>query len=206
MIKRVFIEPNDDPSCFYYVENFLNKDEQEILFNYLENTKDFVPTPKFNYGISRLQKWYQTDMKYFCPQWKMRYEHWESFEIDDVVSNIIAKVQNYVNNNFRDITIPKINSCLINKYPTGEHFISPHRDSELSFGIYPTIIGLSVGQNRTIKFDRVDKDKNKNFTFNLNSGSLFIMAGSSQKYFLHSIDKTDCNNVRYSMTFREFIL
>jgi hypothetical protein len=206
MIQKVFYEAGDKPSHFYYIDDFLNKEEQEILFNYLENTKDFVPTPKFNTGISRLQKWYQTDKKYFCPQWKMRYDHWQSFEIDYSINTIINKVQNYVNDNFRDISIPKINSCLINKYPTGEHFISPHRDSELSFGEYPTIIGVSIGQSRTIKFDRVDKDKDKNFTFDLNSGSLFIMAGSSQKHFLHSIEKTDCNNVRYSMTFREFIL
>lgn len=205
MIKKVFEENNDNPSYFYYDNNFLNKEEQNILLAYLNNTNDFVPTPKFNDGISRMQKWYQTENKYFCPKWKMRYDHWQSFEMDEKIVNIISKVQNYINN-FRDINIPKINSCLINKYPTGEHFISPHRDSELSFGEYPTIIGVSVGQKREIKFERNDKNKERNFTFDLESGSLFIMAGSSQKYYYHSIGKTSCNNVRYSFTFREFIL
>jgi alkylated DNA repair dioxygenase AlkB len=206
MTSKVIEEINDKPSYFYYVDNFLDSNEQLELLKYFESKDDFVETPKFNSGISRLQKWYQVDNKYFCPKWKMRYEHWQSFEMDDVIHNMINKVQNYVNNNFRDIDIPKINSCLVNKYPTGDNFISPHRDSELSFGDYPTIIGVSVGQQRTIKFNRVDSNKEKNFNFELKSGSLFIMAGSSQKYFLHSIDKTNCNNVRYSMTFREFIL
>ena len=206
MIRQIFEESNDKPSCFYYIDKFLNDEEQAKLLNYFESKNDFIPTPKFNNGVSRMQKWYQLENKYFCPKWKMRYEHWKSFELDSTISNMINKVQDYVNNNFSDIIIPKINSCLVNKYPTGEHFIAPHRDTEISFGIYPTIIGLSVGQKRTIKFDRIDSDKEKNFSFDLESGSLFIMAGSSQKYYLHSIDKTNCDKVRYSMTFREFIL
>jgi alkylated DNA repair dioxygenase AlkB len=40
----------------------------------------------------------------------------------------------------------------------------------------------------------------------LESGSVFIMAGSSQKKYLHTIKKTFCENPRYSLTFREFIL
>ena len=44
-----------------------------------------------------------------------------------------AELQKFINN-FDDIINPNINSCLINKYPSGENFIAPHRDCELSFG------------------------------------------------------------------------
>ncbi len=205
MISHVFCENNANPSIFYYIPNFLNKQEESKIFQYLEDTHDFIPNPKFNEGISRLQKWYHVDKKYFCPVWKERYDQWNSFEFDQTVSDLIDKIQKYIKT-IPDIQIPLINSCLINKYPTGDNFISPHRDSPISFGSEPTIIGLSLGTTRTIQFERVDKNQTKNFSFELESGSLFIMAGSSQNCFTHSIKKSDTKDVRYSLTFREFIL
>lgn len=211
MINNIVEEYNDTPSIFHYIPNFITKDDETKIMTYLENTNDFIPSIKHDLGISRLQKWYQIDKKYFCPLWKERYPHWTSFEIDETIKGIIENIQTFIddfaisnmNDNFQ---IPKINSCLINKYPCGENFIAPHRDSALSFGDKPTIIGLSIGNERKINFIRNDKTKLNDFSFDLESGSLFIMAGSSQKYYKHSIPKEYCNNVRYSLTFREFIL
>ena len=45
-----------------------------------------------------------------------------------------------------------------------------------------------------------------NFSFELESNSMFIMGGASQLHYHHSINKEICENVRYSLTFREFIL
>ncbi len=213
MISHIIEEESGNPSVFHYIPNFLSKDEEKLLFEYLENTNNFIENPKMadtGSKFSRLQKWYNIDKKYFCPMWKERYAHWESFEIDDVICNLIDKVQTYIveNNDInKNITIPFINSCLINKYPRGENFIAPHRDSSISFGLEPTIIGLSIGQTRNIKFERLEKDKkHMNFSFELESNSIFIMGGASQLHYNHSIDKEMCENVRYSLTFREFIL
>jgi hypothetical protein len=204
MIKHIINEDNEAPSVFYYIPNFINDKEQHQLIDYLENINDFLPSYKYNNSISRYQKWYHVDKKYFCPLWKVRYPQWTSFELDDVINSLIEKIQLYLPQ-LSSITIPKINSCLINKYPTGENFIAPHRDSPQSFGDEPTIIGLSIGSTRTIHFLRNDDDT-KNFSFNLESGSIFIMAGSSQKKYLHTIKKNNSYGVRYSLTFREFIL
>lgn len=181
---------------FIYIPNFLSNEMQQTLFNYLESTGDFIPTYQYTDNISRYQKWYQTDMKYFCPVWKQRFPHWESFQMDDTIKNLIdmIKQSNIVNIN--------INSCLINKYPNGNHFISPHRDSPDSFGEEPVIIVLSIGDMRTLLFE----NNMKKFSYDLESGSIFIMRGQSQKEYLHSIPKSDSMNVRYSFTFREFIL
>jgi alkylated DNA repair dioxygenase AlkB len=205
MIKHIIDEINENnPSVFYYIPNFLKKENQENLMKYLEKMDDFIPSYKYTNGVSRLQKWYQVDKKYFCPLWKERYPQWTSFEIDNTIENLINTVQDFTEN-IPEIKIPRINSCLINKYPRGENFIAPHRDSPLSFGEEPTIIGLSLGETREIHFMR-DDDPSKNFSFELESGSVFIMAGSSQKKYLHTIKKTFCENPRYSLTFREFIL
>jgi hypothetical protein len=211
MISHIIEEDEGKPSVFHYIPNFLSQDEDRELLKYLENTTDFVPNPKMSEGISRLQKWYNIDKKYFCPLWKERYPHWESFEIDSVISGLMDKIQNFIVDNKtindNNIQIPLINSCLINKYPKGENFIAPHRDSSISFGLEPTIIGISIGQTRNINFERLEKDKkDKSFSFELESGSMFIMGGASQRFYHHSINKAVCENVRYSLTFREFIL
>jgi hypothetical protein len=206
MISHIIEENNHVPSVFHYIPNFLTPEEESSIYKYLEETNDFIPNPKFTDGISRLQKWYQKDNKYFCPIWKERYPHWESHTLDDTVNQLIIKVQEFAKT-IPNIKVPNINSCLINKYPNGDNFIAPHRDSNISFGEEPTIIGLSIGQKRPINFNRLNKDNNKkDFTFDLESGSIFIMAGSSQKFYHHSINKTDCDKVRYSFTFREYLL
>ena len=199
MIKQI----KNNSSIFYYIPNFISRDEQTELFNYFEESTDFVPSPSYTNNISRLQKWFQSDKKYFCPMWKDRFPQWESFEQDVKIIRIQDKIQQYIKNfHEQNIKIPNINSCLINKYPNGHHFIAPHRDSEISFGEEPTIVNLSLGATRTLLFE----NSNENFSFDLESGSLFIMGGSSQKSYLHSIKKSECNNIRYSLTFREFIL
>ena len=188
-------------SKFYYIPKFMNETEEKELLKYLDSTCNFVPTPQFTDSISRLQKWYQKDKKYFCPLWKNRFPQWESFELDETLTCIFERIQKYVGN-IPNLKIPTINSCLINKYPDGKHFIAPHRDSSASFGEEPTIINLSLGVTRKLVF----QNENEQFSFDLESGSLFIMGGASQKTYLHSIQKADCPNVRYSLTFREFIL
>jgi len=198
----------DNQSLFHYIPNFINKDEELDLFNYLQKTDDFIATAQYPSTIYRYQKWYQTEQKYFCPIWNKRFPHWQSFKIDDKITNIINRLQLFIDS-YHDISKPKINSCLINKYPDGNHFIGPHRDSVLSFGETPTIINLSLGATRTLLFENPIENaiENKNnFSFELESGSLFIMAGESQNNYLHSIKKSDCKNTRYSLTFREFIL
>lgn len=195
---------NNLPSIFHYHENFFNDDELKKIRLYLENINDFISNPKFKDGFSRMQKWYQKDMKYFCPAWKERYKHWESFEMDDTVNFLIDKVQNFLNSNTENKV--EINSCLINKYENGDNFISPHRDSEISFGKNPVIAVLSIGHPRTIYFERVDNDETKNFSLKLSDNSIFIMSGSSQSKFLHSIKKEQNCDTRYSLTFREYIL
>ena len=43
-----------------------------------------------------------------------------------------------------------------------------------------------------------------NKSIKLESGSILIMDGATQKYFCHSIDKEDTTNNRYSLTFRQY--
>ena len=191
MIK-IFKHINDIDTTIIYIENII--DDKEIL-KYLEEMDDFeggeVYTP-------RLQKWYQKDHHYFSKKWKNQsYQRWTSKDYDEYLLNLQNKIQTIVNK-YIPITF---NSCLINKYRDGDDVIKPHRDAIESFGEYPVIANLSIGGERIIRFE----NKKETFDINLENGSLLIMSGSSQKYFKHSIPKSDSEGVRYSLTFRRYL-
>ena len=225
---RIIPETYYSPSVFCYIPQVITLKEESDIFEWLKGISDFQSNPNSNNTkYSRLQKWFQQDGKYFCPKWKYRPYMWKSYKYDSKLLEIQNKTQQITKDiilHLRDtfnvyVKTPTINSCLINKYRDGNDYIKPHRDTDLSFGPEPTIIGLSLGQSREICFKRrifnpCDKPLSKldrgkqdlNFKFNLESGSMFIMAGSSQRFFSHEIPKSDRNcDSRYSLTFREFI-
>lgn len=100
----------------------------------------------------------------------------------------------------------KLNSVLLNKYRNENDSISWHSDDEKELGEEPSIYSLSLGCTRIFKMKRKDKqlfqdpnfdqtslfDEPKNLSsinIPLKHNSLLIMKGSTQKYWLHSIDK-----------------
>ena len=249
MNVKIIPEKYNKQSIFIYVPDFLNKDEIQYLYDYLQNLNNFKNNYNYNNKkVIRLQKWYQINNKYFCLDWKKKYERWKSHDYDNNIIEIQNKIQKYIDNHLPkyNIKIPKLNSCLINKYRNNKDRIRPHKDTHKSFGLEPTIIGLSIGASRYIKFNRIisdeinlhnykpDKTKSHlNFFQLLTNGSLFIMAGDSQKYWTHEIpewiesenNKLDnikykihkspksieyksnkLNNIRYSLTFREYLI
>ena len=140
---------------------------------------------------------------------------------EEELIKIQKKIQNFADNlhtieHDNLIQIPKINSCLINKYRDGNDSIKPHRDTCYSFGYYPTVLGISIGEERTMSIKKINYNPNNinslkhdlntdlNLDIKLEDNSLFIMAGASQKYFTHEIPKYSNNNVRYSLI-REYI-
>ena len=228
-MKIKVIPEKDGNTVFIYIQNFLKKEESKMYQNWLNKMEDFKDNMNYNKTqLIRQQKWYQMENEYFCPKWERRYDRWKSHEYDDILIQLQEKIQNYINKIVKKLFLtknvsiqnPKINSCLFNKYKTGKDRIRAHRDTEKSFGEKPTIIGLSLGGEREIKFVRImntlndknihiykkDKEnKHLNFKQKLEDGSLFIMAGCSQKYFTHEIPQCNSKDKRYSATFREWI-
>jgi len=229
-IETKIISEKDGHTVFIYVPNFLTIGESHKYQQWLNNMDNFKDNMNYNKTkLIRQQKWYQMDNEYFCPKWERRYDRWCSHKYDDVLINLQKKVQNTLDEIIKhlfltknvSIQTPNINSCLFNKYRTGKDRIRAHRDTKDSFGKKPTILGLSFGDEREIKFVRImnglNKEKNihiykkdkenkhLNFKQKLEDGSLFIMAGCSQKYFTHEIPQCNSKEQRYSATFREFI-
>ena len=212
---KTFKHDNDIDSIIIYIEKVFDKDKQREVLDYLNSMDDFEAGNNVFGQVPRLQKWYQTEGEYFSKSWKNKdHKRWMSKEYEDTLLKLQKNVED-ITNKYIETTF---NSCLINKYRDGNDNINHHRDTHTSFGIYPTIVGLSIGDDRNIEFKRVlyndintksmkqDKiNENDNFTLNLKSGSLLIMSGSTQKYFSHGIPGDSSKKLRYSLTFRNYI-
>ena len=181
MIVKNFKHENDKDSTIIYINNIYNNIEQTKLLSYLNSMNDFEEGHNQFGKVPRLQKWYQIDRCYFSKTWKCQdHKRWISKEYDNKLLEIQNNIQKIVNMH----TKIEFNSCLINKYRDGNDSINHHRDTHTSFGSYPVIAGLSIGDDRDIEFKRIkynekniksmkeDKDNCKdNFNIKLESGA-----------------------------------
>ena len=112
----------------------------------------------------------------------------------------IIKMKGRLENEF----LCPLNSTLVNKYERHQ-FIPLHADDEDSLRDHPTIFSISVGETRTmvIKSSSSGDDNHKQVNFKLFPGTLVIMAGDTNKNWLHSVPKHNSHKqIRYNFTFR----
>ena len=217
---KLSINIDNEDSDFIYIDNVLNNESYNKINNYLKTKsfKDgFCVSGK---AIPRQQLWFHKSGNYFCDEWKCRYDRWESNKYCEILKELENIINLKVNSLLKttNYELPNFNSILINKYRNGYDSIKPHRDSPHSFGMYPIIAILSIGETRTMNVKRIIYNENNisslreyknddyNFEIPLKNNSLFIMAGASQKYFTHEIPKCDTVLERFSLTFRQHLV
>jgi alkylated DNA repair dioxygenase AlkB len=217
---EILTTEDDGSKCFIkYIPRFLDSDYIYKITQGLKNNIYIGGETDYGNKIPRVQRWMHNDDVPFSELWKQQFSRWQPQKyippIKELQDNLIEMYHTrYLFPEF--VTIPEINSALVNKYRSGNDSISFHRDNLPEFGENPTIMIASFGETRTIQFRRVkynrenpksmklDKDKqDQNFNIELEEGSLLIMGGATQKYYSHGIDKHLTNNERYSITFRE---
>lgn len=95
----------------------------------------------------------------------------------------------------------RFNSVLGNLYRNGQDYMGWHSDDEPELGTNPVIASLSLGQTR--RFLLRHKQSGEKRELALADGSLLIMAGATQHYWLHQVAKTQrpCE-ARINLTFR----
>ncbi|BCU78119.1 alpha-ketoglutarate-dependent dioxygenase AlkB [Luteolibacter sp. LG18] len=93
------------------------------------------------------------------------------------------------------------NSCLLNLYPSGQEGMGWHSDDESSIARDSPIASLSFGAERRFVFKhKRDGDKVERV---LEHGSLLVMAGSTQRHWLHALPKAArITTPRINLTFR----
>lgn len=214
-------------SVFIEIKDWLSPEKQLKIYDELQSIDDWKEGDLMGKPIKRLQKWYHDDLKYFSSFWRDQdLPRWKAHRHDDWLRIVRQSVQDELNRIFettivehdiRGCNLPNINSTLINYYRDGSDSIKFHRDDERIFGDNPTVAMLIFGAERPLEFVRSNYDPmnsydishnlseahlNKSFT--VSQGTLFIMMGSVQKYYIHGIQKDmDVMDERFSITFRE---
>jgi hypothetical protein len=218
-------EKDDTYSIIIYIKNVIDETMHNAVLKNLANIKDNDWRTGFvgEHQIRRLQRWHHHDNKIFCDKWINSYDRWNPIEYDEWLVEFERYIEDNVEKLVGDIITKfkgnslKFNSVLVNKYVNGTHFIHAHRDSETIFGNNPTIVSVSFGATRQFVLRRVFYDpdnpskmtrnideSHKTIELDLESGSIVIMAGSSQKYYSHEVVRDiKCTESRYNMTFRD---
>ncbi len=94
------------------------------------------------------------------------------------------------------------NSVLLNRYRNGTDSVSWHADDEAELGSDPTIGSVSFGITRTFQFRAVN-DPHDLIRVPLESGSVVIMRGASQREWQHQVPKEPrVAGERVNLTFR----
>ena len=93
------------------------------------------------------------------------------------------------------------NSCLLNLYHSGEEGMAWHSDGEKDLQENGAIASLSFGAIR--KFSFKHKQSKEVVSLFLKPGSLLVMKGVTQKYWLHRLPPTKkVTDARINLTFR----
>ena len=109
--------------------------------------------------------------------------------------SLLERVESICNHEF--------NCVLLNLYRDGSDSNGWHADNEKELGIHPQIASISFGSNRFFHFKH-RSIKSENYKIELHHGSLLLMEGPMQEYWLHQIPKTKKPlSPRINLTFRK---
>lgn len=98
----------------------------------------------------------------------------------------------------------QFNSVLINLYRSGQDSNGWHSDDEPELEENPIIASFSLGATRRFRLRHKYRKDILSYTFDLTSGSLLLMSGTTQKYWQHCLTKTKKTvGPRINLTFRK---
>lgn len=96
------------------------------------------------------------------------------------------------------------NSCLLNLYHDGDEGMAWHSDAEKDLKRNGAIASLSFGAERKFAFKH--KETKEVVSLTLEHGSLLIMAGTTQTYWLHRLPPSKrIKTPRVNLTFRTIV-
>ncbi|MBE8727630.1 alpha-ketoglutarate-dependent dioxygenase AlkB [Flavobacterium hungaricum] len=96
------------------------------------------------------------------------------------------------------------NNCLINYYEDGKSKMGYHSDQTDILEKNTGIAIVSIGETRTLKFRNIENPE-EFVSYELTSGSLIYMTQEIQDSWQHAIPKSDTENGRISLTFRQIL-
>lgn len=183
-----------DADLLFLREFFTEEESNEILEDLLRNIEWKQDRIKY-YGkemeLPRLTAWYgDLGASYTYSNIKMNSTVWTP-----TLMAIKEKVE--------EATTARFNSVLLNYYRDGRDSVSWHRDNEPELGKTPVIASLSFGETRRFQLKHIKRKDLGRVDIDLTHGSLLIMRGTTQDFWLHQIPKTSKKiKPRINLTFR----
>ncbi len=163
-----------------YIENFINNPIE--LFNQLTTNVDWDErmTARKTASFGKAYNYSQIEYPYkqFLP------------EMNSIINLLKTKIGFEPNN------------CLINYYTDGKSKMGYHSDQTDILEAGTGIAIVSIGETRTLKFRNIE-NPTIFLSYELTAGSLVYMTQEIQTLWQHSIPKSDTENGRISLTFRQ---
>jgi alkylated DNA repair dioxygenase AlkB len=178
----------------YYQPQFLHALEADHYYRQLDNLEDWSQRPIILFG----RQCQQNRQTLYFGETGVNYRYSGinnpgTGEVPDVLREISAKVEKHLVDQGLLEENEHFNYWLGNRYADGNQNIGMHSDDER--GLVGPIVSLSFGASRYFDFrqriSRSDvKDEPqvaKKLRLNLESGSLLLMGGETQKNYLHGV-------------------
>ena len=183
----------------YYEKSFLPPEEATDLFNILRTKCAWQRhRSSFKYAVPRDEAYYGdpgTNYTYSRREYKPLTWIPELLSLRTRVEEATPPIA------YSNLSLPRMgyNAVLCNLYQNGNDSVGLHADAEPEMG--PVIASVSLGAERLFRLK--GKDGAVAFAERLPHGSLFIMAGKTQKNFKHEVPKEpDVAQPRINLTFR----
>lgn len=193
--QKIVVRKDDDSEIIYYPFFFTTEESAYYFEELKEKTKwrtDSITMYGKTHPLPRLQAWYaEPGLTYMYSRIKLEPEAWYDslFELKTQIDELSHK---------------GVNSVLMNYYRHGRDYVAWHSDDETELGPTPEIISVSFGASRDFQFRH--KTTQEKMTLPLESGSLLIMKGPTQKFWQHQIPKRKrVLDARINLTFRKII-
>jgi alkylated DNA repair dioxygenase AlkB len=184
----------------YYDRNFLNAQEATSLFDILRTKCAWQRhRTSFGYAVPRDEAYYGD------PETSYTYSRREYQPLTWLPELLFLKTlaeEATPMSAYTNLGLPRLgyNAVLCNLYQNGNDSVGLHADAEPEMG--PVIASVSLGAERLFRLKK--KSGAVAFAERLPHGSLFIMAGKTQKNFRHEVPKeADVTLPRINLTFRQ---
>ena len=183
-----------------FISHFLSPLALTFLHTTLSSITTWQTGTLHGHPIPRLSCWFASS------PYKYAGRFWPCFPHPPFLFRLQSLLSSHIHQHI-DPTYSSLQGCLVNKYRNGGDSMGPHADDEGPLGPQPTIASLNVGVTRTFCMARmvreVGEKKRKTTSYELNEGSLLIMAGNTQQHFIHWVPKQPAREgTRYNLTLR----
>lgn len=185
---------NLQDSDIMYEPHFLGEQEAWDLFNTLIShvpwQQDQIKLFGKEYDQPRLTALYGTNGVPYSYSGILMHPHLFTPELLDLKTKVST------------VTGHIFTSCLLNRYRNGSDSNGWHSDNEKELGANPVIASVSLGQTRLFKLKHRTV-KGLQHAIMLDHGSLLLMRGVTQHFWLHQVPKTKRPvGERINLTFR----